>query len=197
MKQYYLTAAPWGRPHREWLRCRVESILTTVPAHGQTRTQDFQYKKSRRNWLMIRLGRINDVGKRPGEECWLIVRSLKQCPTGAIHVPVLSPSRELFYKYLNAKKAGQYNQNWFQENYVPRFLHEMWSSMESRKLLDQLYHESKNRDFLLACFCVDEATCHRSIVGGLLLGAGAAIECKPEYAKYYTMFQSLMSSTQS
>jgi len=146
---------------------------------------------------VIRLGRISDVGKRPNEESWLIVRSLKQCPTGAIHVPLLSPSRGLFYKYLDAKKAGQYDQNWFQENYVTRFLREITSNMESRKLLDRLYHESKDRDFLLACFCADETTCHRSIVGGLLLGAGAAIECKPEYAAYYTMFQKLMSSTQS
>lgn len=143
---------------------------------------------------MIRLGRISDVGKRPGEECWLIVRSLKQCPAGALHVPVLSPSQGLFYAYLDAKRAGQYNKEWFERNYVPRFLNEMLSSMESRKLLDQLYHESKNRDFLLACFCTDEATCHRSIVGGMLLGAGAAIECKPEYAAYYTMFQKLMAA---
>lgn len=143
---------------------------------------------------MIRLGTLRDIGKRENEECWVIVRSLKNgTPRGAVRVPELSPSKPLFYSYLDAAKAGLYGPKWFQENYVPRFVAQMAGDMEARKLLDRLYRESREKDILLACFCTDETTCHRSIVGGLLLGAGASIECDADYARYFQMFREALA----
>lgn len=57
----------------------------------------------------------------------------------------------------------------------------MAKDMEARQLLDRLYREGRDKDFLLACFCTDEPTCHKIVVGGLLLGAGSAISCDEEY----------------
>ncbi len=145
---------------------------------------------------MIRLGTLRDAGKRPDEECWIIVRSLKACPRGALHVPRLSPAPALFRDYLTAARAGKYGPAWFQENYVPRFVEQMAEDMEARKLLDRLYREGRDRDVLLACFCTDESTCHRSIVGGLLLGAGAAISCNEDYRRYFPMFRDALSKVQ-
>lgn len=142
---------------------------------------------------MIRLGTLRDAGRRPGEECWIIVRSLKSCPRGALHVPRLSPSPGLFHDYLGAARSGLYGPTWFQENYVPRFVEQMAGDIEARKLLDRLYREGRSKDFLLACFCTDEPTCHRSVVGGLLLGAGAAISCDEEYRRYFMIFREALS----
>lgn len=58
---------------------------------------------------------------------------------------------------------------------------QMVKDMEARKLLDRLYREGRDKDFLLACFCNNEPTCHRSVVGGLLLGTGSSISYDEEY----------------
>lgn len=79
---------------------------------------------------MIRLGTLRDAGKRPNEECWIIVRSLKSCPRGALHVPRLSPA--LFHDYLEAARSGLYGPTWFRENYVPRFVEQMAGDIEAR-----------------------------------------------------------------
>ena len=60
-------------------------------------------------------------------------------------------------------------------------------------LLDQLYRDSFTKDILLACFCADEALCHRSILAGLLAGVGADIDCGAGYLKYFGMLQETLS----
>jgi uncharacterized protein YeaO (DUF488 family) len=138
---------------------------------------------------MIYLGNIREI--KDDMENWLIVRNVKSLPKHTVWVPDLSPSKELFYRYRQAANAGQYNKKWFDENYVDKFLVDMIKDPESIKLLDSLYQQSFNKDIRLACFCSDENTCHRSIVGGMLLGAGANITCSNDYAKYWTRFQEL------
>lgn len=140
---------------------------------------------------MLHLGRISDIS-RDYDENWLIVRSVKQVPRNAVQVSALSPSTSLFYKYMDAKKAGRFDGAWFQSVYVPTFLREVITNQDARSLLNQLYAESRRKSILLACFCPNESLCHRSIVAGLLLGAGADIDCDPSYRKYFDLYKSML-----
>lgn len=142
---------------------------------------------------MISIGRISDAGTR-FDENWLVVRSLKNgVPSSAKQVASLSPSKDLFYRYLDVKKAGKFDQGWFQSEYIPVFLREIKDNREARTLLNRLCQVSVSKDILLACFCPDEALCHRSILAGLLLGAGAKIKCSNEYAQYFRMYRDMSS----
>lgn len=45
----------------------------------------------------------------------------------------------------------------------------------------------------LACFCGDETLCHRSIVAGLLQGAGADVRLASgaDYSRYFEAFRAM------
>ena len=141
---------------------------------------------------MIKIGRISDIST-DFDENWLVVRSLKAVPPHALHEPRLSPSRRLFHSYLDAKAEGKVDAEWFQRVYVSAFLRELASDRANMLLLDQLYRDSFTKDILLACFCADEALCHRSILAGLLAGVGADIDCGAGYLKYFGMLQETLS----
>lgn len=136
---------------------------------------------------MIRLGNIRDIDTSRAEN-WMIVRAPGEIPENARHVPELSPSPELFQKYRQAFHAGEFDRRFFDEVYVPQFLQELTKSQPALALLDNLKEESEKKDFSLCCFCEDESLCHRCIIGGILLGIGAAIETEPEYIKFYKKF---------
>ncbi len=138
---------------------------------------------------MIKIDNIKNIKNNAGYQHIIIVRSLQNPIYGTKHVPVLSPSKDLFYKYLDLKRKGQWNNNTFMNMYVPQFLSEM-KTKEACDALNDLWCRSKTEDIALYCFCPNEMTCHRSIIAGLLLGAGAKIECNPEYIKYWEMYKS-------
>ncbi len=146
--------------------------------------------------LMLHIDNIKNIDKHVcSEEHWIIVRSLKNpIPTPANNpnsivkqVAALSPSRELFYWYLNEKKAGRWGKNAFETGYVPRFINEIQKNRAAKALLTQLTIASDVHDITLYCFCPDETLCHRSIVAGILLGLGAKIDCDPSYKRYFDM----------
>ncbi len=141
---------------------------------------------------MIKIGRISDVST-DYDENWLVVRSLRTVPPHAIHEPRLSPSRQLFHRYLDAKSEGRFDAEWFRQVYMRAFLRELLSDRANMELMDRLYRDSFTKNILLACFCADEALCHRSILAGLLMGAGARIECDTGYVRYYGMFRDMVS----
>lgn len=125
----------------------------------------------------------------PSFDNWLIVRSLRDTPPAyGRQVSVLSPSRDLFYKYLRLKDVGLWDSNAFRTIYVPRFIDELIASDAAQSHLAYLVFYGGKRDITLTCFCTDERYCHRSIVGGILLGMGANIQCNPEYHKYYDYY---------
>lgn len=139
---------------------------------------------------MIELANIREM--KPDMENWLIVRSYKgNVPVYAKQITDLSPVSGLFYDYREWAKQGIWNAKTFEKRYVPRFLQQMKDDAAAKTLLNRLYKESKDKDIRLICFCQDETMCHRSIVGGLLLGAGADIKCSEEYRKYWDMYKSL------
>jgi len=131
----------------------------------------------------IRIANLNDmkVLQQFGihlDEIYFIVRSLKNPDMPLyngqmyIHLPELSPSRDLFYSYLRLRNAGQWNKNTFFTQYAPTFLKQMHETVP-RAWLNRLFKDvtKHGKDIALVCFCKDEELCHRSIVGGLLQGA--------------------------
>ena len=105
-------------------------------------------------------------------------------------IPELSPSKDLFMGWKSTHK-GKSEEEDFRDNYVPKFLNELIDSQKAKDKLNELYKDSFRKDIQLVCFCTDEKTCHRSIIGGLLKGAGANIECFQSYSKYWDIYQKI------
>lgn len=136
---------------------------------------------------MIFIGRINEVKPNEYDETYAIVRSMKNPSPWITQLPVLSPSKDLFVKYLALKKAGRWGTEAFEKIYLPRFLDEMRTET-ALDALNKLCRDSKaGKRIALVCFCTNETLCHRSIVAGILQGAGADVRLKSgaDYSHYY------------
>ncbi len=122
------------------------------------------------------------------DEKWWIVRKLDRPLGSARHVSELSPSPELFKEYRRVYHQGMFDDAYFQNVYVTRFLKELSVNKEALQLLKILCKESERKTIVLSCYCENEKLCHRSIVAGLLLGMGAVIETELSYIKYFEKF---------
>lgn len=132
---------------------------------------------------MVTICSISQVNYAQYDEVWAIVRSLKYSNPHIRHVPELSPSWALFKQYMSLREEGKWNENTFHSIYVPQFLKEM-RGKEQRALLNELFHTKKH--ICLVCFCSIEELCHRSIVGGMLQGAGIEVRgLSRDYSHYY------------
>lgn len=141
---------------------------------------------------MIRVTSIRHIKDSPADEVWLIVRSLKKPIAGTKQVKALSPSNELFRKYLQLKEAGNWSEQTFAEVYAPTFLAEM-QSKEARAALNYLYLQDKRgKTSALLVFARMNVLCHRSIVAGLLQGCGCNVQTDSgeSYTKYFALFKS-------
>lgn len=143
---------------------------------------------------MIIIKNIRDAKSEPCDEIWAIVRSMKSKSAGIEQVQDLSPTWDLFKKYRALKEQGDWNEQTFQEIYVPQFLRELKANRNAINLLNKLYSADKRGETIcLVCFCPNEAMCHRSIIAGLLQGVGCDVrtETGADYSKYFTMFNNL------
>lgn len=137
---------------------------------------------------MIAIRHISKINYDEYDEVWAIVRSLKYVSPKIRHVPELSPSWDLFKWYRALYNAGRWNKQTFHDIYVPRFLKEM-QGKEQRALLNELFAAKKR--ICLVCFCTEEELCHRSIIGGMLQGAGLVVEgLEQNYGYYFDWYQS-------
>lgn len=122
---------------------------------------------------MITLKSINEVKYNEFDEIWLIVRSagksqsmLKQ--PNVKHVPALSPSKNLFFRYLQWQKDKFWGKQCFETKYAPQFIAEAKQSPDFVSAMTTLKNlDSMGKSIALVCFCKDETLCHRSIVGAL------------------------------
>lgn len=92
------------------------------------------------------------------------------------------------------KNAGKWRESSFRDIYLPQFLHEARFSQETASLLNLMYEKDKaGKNIALACFCPDETLCHRSIIAGLLQGAGADVRTDTgnDYSRYYQLYLSI------
>lgn len=150
-------------------------------------------KMIRKGWKirMISIKRISEVRRGEYDDVFAIVRSMKSQSDFIKQEALLAPSANLFYKYLDLKKAGEWNQNSFNNIYVPIFLRELKGNKHAIDKLNEIYRLGRDKNIALCCFCTDQDLCHRSIVAGLLQGAGSRVNIQGDYTKYFEMFQNL------
>lgn len=112
-------------------------------------------------------GSFRSVKPDQYDEIWLIVRGLKSMPKNPLgnifHVPAIAPSKNLWYHYLDLKKAGNWNEQTFLADYAPKYLNEMLQPGSMAKFRE-LLEKTKTQAILCACYCGDENLCHRRLV---------------------------------
>lgn len=135
---------------------------------------------------MIYIGRVADMSSEYDEN-WMIVRAPEEIPYYAKHVPILSPLPDLFSQYKAALANGEFNKQWFEEVYVPRFTYDLANNPDALKVLTELCDLGQEKNMYLCCYCEDEKLCHRSIVSGILLGMGASIITEDSYRRYFLL----------
>lgn len=136
---------------------------------------------------MITICQISKVNYADYDEVWAIVRSLKYANSRIKHVPELSPSWALFKQYMRLRDEGRWNEDTFQKFYVPQFLKEMRGKVQ-QNLMNELFNTNKR--ICLVCFCAEEELCHRSIIGGMLQGAGLNVEgLERDYSYYFDWYK--------
>ena len=99
---------------------------------------------------MIKVGNVSEINEYQYDENWLIVRKPDKIPAFVKHEPLLSPSPELFRKYREAYHAGLFNQEFFDQVYVPQFFKELSENAEAMAVLGRLVKESRSKDIFLA-----------------------------------------------
>lgn len=86
---------------------------------------------------------------------------------------------------MQLRDTGQWNADTFKSIYVPIFLKEMAGKEPQRKLSELIRLDRQGKRICLACFCRDEALCHRSIIAGILQCRGVRVQgVKGDYSKY-------------
>lgn len=121
---------------------------------------------------MISFKSLNEVVVKDYDEVWFIVRSNKGIRSQMKWVPALSPSKELFFRYLSYKKAYVWNKDIFERIYRPQFIEETLANEVALNNLNYLYTVGKEKNICLVCYCTDEQLCHRSIIKEMLLDKG-------------------------
>lgn len=137
---------------------------------------------------MIKVSNIANIDLENCDEIWWIVRKLDRPLGRAKHVSELGPSAELFKEYRRVYHEGMFNDDYFQNVYVPRFLKELSVNKRALEFLKILCEESERKNIVLSCYCENELLCHRSIVAGILLGMGALVDTDQSYVRYYEKF---------
>ncbi len=140
---------------------------------------------------------VTDIRHLPAHsesfESWAIVRYWRGRDDDIWHMPDLSPSSALFLQYRELVNENNWNAKTFRKIYVPWFIREM-RQQYARDALNKLYQlDRQGKKVALACFCKDETLCHRSIIVGLLQGAGANVmtDTGLDYSNYYELYKTL------
>lgn len=141
---------------------------------------------------MLIIASIRNVDQKEYDEVWTIVRSLKN-PRNMKHVPELSPSWNLFKRYLQLRDSGQWNAEAFKNIYVPVFLREIQASVARKRLNEFVWLDRQGKRICLVCFCPEEELCHRSIVAGVLQHVGVHVQgTHNDYSEYGRSYEQLM-----
>lgn len=102
---------------------------------------------------MIYLDSMKNIKNYEGKvsKVWCIVRSLKFLPrlnhAEIVQVSDLSPSYDLFKKYLDLKNQGLWNQSSFNTIYKPQFLRELNENQNASELLNLLTNQTKTLSY--------------------------------------------------
>ena len=85
-----------------------------------------------------------------------------------VWLPELAPSEEL----VKAAQAAEDDASW--RSFVKKYRAEL-GAPDRKRLLDLLAALSRQTDFSVGCYCVDEGRCHRSALRELLVEHGAVM----------------------
>lgn len=122
--------------------------------------------------MMISIGTYKDIDSKY-DQIWFIMRSIRNIPqvnnTKVLHIPELSPSPNLFRKYIYWREQKDWGKKLFEQSYVPKFLADM-QSPEAVLMLEELYKLGHDTNILLVCSCKDNLLCHRKVVMSLIAG---------------------------
>lgn len=81
-------------------------------------------------------------------------------------VPTLSPSPQLFQRYLSLRKDNNWNINTFNSIYVPQFKEQMKIDLAMKRDLNAVLALLKaGHDVAFMCYCQEDVMCHRYILG--------------------------------
>lgn len=140
---------------------------------------------------MITIENIRNVRQGQYDEVYAIVRFFKGRSGWIKHMPELSPSHQLWAKFHKLRLSGKWNADSFRHTYLPEFLSEMKGQAARDKLNELVKLDRAGKSIALVCFCQDEALCHRSIIAGLLRGAGCnvIVPSGSEYIEYYRQYR--------
>lgn len=138
---------------------------------------------------MIKLGYVQALHRYTFDKAYVVMRSPKNLSLpvngkSIIWLPELSPDKSLFSDYLSWRRLGEWGEEKFTSEYVPRFIEQL-SGREEQDALATIRAESDaGLTIYLLCSCLDEKMCHRSILAGYLQAAGCQTEC-PDYTTYF------------
>lgn len=80
----------------------------------------------------------------------------------------LAPSQDLYGKFLDWKNNKQWNQETFNNYYMPQFIFETRDNKSAQQWLNALADASHRQNIALLCFCKNKNLCHRLLVGYML-----------------------------
>lgn len=123
--------------------------------------------------MAIYITNLRNISNVNAEAKFAIIRSYRRPIFGVQQLAALSPTTELFHKYLRLRDAGQWNARAFATEYVPDFIRDTICSDAAKYAIDNLVKMRQlNINIALGCVCDNETICHRTIVGGILEGYG-------------------------
>lgn len=142
---------------------------------------------------MISIYNIREVKPGQFDEVWAIVRYYKGKSNWIKQIVDLAPSQYLWAKYQRLKLDKNWNADSFRSIYLPMFLQEMKTEAAKQRLNELYVADKEGKDIALVCFCTEESLCHRSIIGGLLQGAGCNVYAPSgsDYSKYYHQYKQM------
>jgi uncharacterized protein YeaO (DUF488 family) len=122
----------------------------------------------------------------PHAEIWQITRAGHDI-SGAIVVRSLSPSPQLFQRYLKEWKETNPKEWW--PLYEKAFLAELKEEEKLKSLRDIYKKLLQGKDIVLLCFCSDHRYCHRRLVGEFFEPYGVtAVELNPIKIEQLSLF---------
>lgn len=139
---------------------------------------------------MITIGNIYRADPFRYDKAYAIVRSFRHPVEGFQQLDTIAPDWHLLGAVNTWRREGIWNTETFSNIYVPQFLQGIHESPAARRTLNNLFLQSETQNILLVCFCGREDICHRSIIAGLLQGAGANVNpLTPNYTKYWEKYK--------
>lgn len=129
------------------------------------------------------------------DEVWVAMRSApRDMPPEFYHVPELAPSWNLFQLFLSLKKHDNWNQDTFNDLFVPHYIREFAGSPRALESFQELLMKVRaGRSITVVCTCYYEGRCHRAILGGIVQGMAPDIEVRAagDYRRFWDEMNSL------